>query len=453
MRRVGLASAMALAATIFAHSADAQSTPLDCDGATCRVRLTPDQLEAAAERLIKARRYAEARPLIEALKQAPGYLMKSRFLAGYVAEQNGEFDKAADYYRAILADDPRQTGVRLELAKTMLALHQPQAADRQFKIAAQDDQLPPEVLRTIRKVRDTIRASRPWQIDVSFGLAPDSNINSATSADSITVLFAGTPIPIELDDKARARSGVGETGQVSARLRLPVAGKLAMLVDLDAVGTNYSGNDFDDYTIQGATGADYAVSDRTSVSLEGVVAQRWFGGSLVSRQVGVKGGAQRVIDTKRQIGVQIDLRHTQALFNHGYDGWQGGLYATYEQALSPALVASVSPFVRHDWLREKAYSDTEIGANAGIGGELPMGLDFGLSAGASRAVYDAPIAFFDPAPRKDWRFVARATLGDRKIRVLGLSPQIGWSFTRIDSTIGLYDSTRSRFEFTLARYF
>jgi hypothetical protein len=453
MRRVGLAGATALAATMLAHPAAAQTAPVRCEAGACRVRLTPDQLEAAAERLIKAKRYAEAAPLIAALRQAPGYLMKSRFLAGYVAEQSGRYDEAAGYYRAILADDPRQTGVRLALAKTMLALHRPQAADRQFKIAEQDAELPPEVLRTIRKVRDTIRAGRPWQVDISFGIAPDSNINSATAADTITVNFAGTPIPLELDEHAKARSGVGETGRISARLRLPVGGKLAALVDIDGVGTNYAGSDFDDFTVQGATGAELTLSQRASVSLEGVVAQRWFGGGVVSRQVGVKAGAQRLLDAKRQIGVQIDLRHTDALFNHGYDGWQGGLYATYEQAVAPAIVVSASPFIRRDWLDERAYSNTEFGANIGIGGELPMGLNFGLSAGGSRAVYDAPIVFFDAKPRKDWRFVARATLGDRKIRVLGLSPQVSWSFTRIDSSIALYDVTRSRFEFTLARYF
>ncbi|HEU4959824.1 MAG TPA: surface lipoprotein assembly modifier [Sphingomonas sp.] len=453
MRRAGLAGAMALAATMLAHPATAQSAPVRCAAGTCRVRLTPDQLEAAAERLVKAKRYAEAAPLIAALRQAPGYLMKSRFLAGYVAEQNGRYEEAAGYYRAILADDPRQTGVRLALAKTMLALHQPEAADRQFKIAEQDDQLPPEVLRTIRKVRDTIRASRPWQVDISFGLAPDSNINGATAADTITVNFAGTSIPLELDDKAKAHSGIGETGRVSARLRLPVGGKLAALVDLDGLGTNYSGSAYDDFTVQGATGVELTLSQRASVSLEGVVAQRWFGGDVVSRQVGVKAGAQRLLDTKRQVGVQIDLRHTEALFNHGYDGWQGGLYATYEQAIAPAVVVSASPFIRRDWLTEPAYSNTEVGANVGVGGEMPMGIDFGLSAGASRAVYDAPIVFFDANPRKDWRFVARATLGDRKIRILGLSPQVSWSFTRIDSTLRLYDMSRSRVEFTLARYF
>ena len=141
------------------------------------------------------------------------------------------------------------------------------------------------------------------------------------------------------------------------------------------------------------------------------------------------------------------------MFDHGYDGWQGGLYGTYEQSLKPGIVVSAGPFIRRDWLDQPAFSSTEIGGNLGVGGELRYGVNFGVSAGVSHARYDAPIALFDASPRRDWRILGRATLGNRKIRVLGLSPQIGWSWTRIDSSLTLYTTTRSRFEFTLARYF
>jgi outer membrane protein len=442
-----LASIAAAALPNVAHAAG------NCSAVRCEIKLTPQQLEAAIERLIQSRHYAQATPLIAALKQAPAYLMQSRFLAGYVAEQQGRYGEAAHYYEAILADDPRQTGVRLELAKTMLAQHKPQAAERQFAIAAQDDQLSPEVQRTIRKARDTIRAQRPWQLDVSVGIAPDTNINAATAADTVTVMFGDTPIPLELDDRARRKSGIGETAQLSSRVRLPLTRTMAALIDVDANGTNYAGSTFDDYAGQIAAGLAYGVSARSSVSLEGLAAKRWYGGRAVSEQLGWKAGAQHVVDNKRQVGVQIDVRRTTALFNRGYSGWQAGIYTTYEQALAPALVASIGPFVRRDWLNERVYSDTEIGANAGIGGELLTGLNFGLSGGASRAVYDAPFTLFDSRPRRDWRFVAKATLGDRKLRLLGLSPQISVQWTRVDSSLTLYKMARSRIEFSLARYF
>jgi hypothetical protein len=453
MRGALIAGAIALSAWVSASAAAAPTERQVCASDACSFTLTPQQLLAAAERLVHEQRYAEAAPLIAALRLAPGYTMQTRFLTGFIAAQTGKLPEAAAQYRAILTDDPRQTAVRLELAKVMLAMRQPAAADKQFRIAEQDATLSPEVLRTIRTVRDTIRSARAWQVDVSIGIAPDSNINNATAVDTVTVMLGDTPIPLTLDDRARKRSGLGQTGQLSARLRLPVAKKLSALADFDVSGTNYSGSTFDDYVAQLALGGEYRFTDRTSASLQTVGASRWFGGDAVSRQIGVRGGAQTLIGTNRRIGFQLDARRTNALFDSGYSGWQGGLYGTYEQSLSPAIVLSAGPFLRRDWLNERAYSSTEIGANAGIGGELRFGINFGLSAGVSRARYDAPITLFDVSPRRDWRLVSRATLGNRKIRVLGLSPQVSWSFSRIDSSLTLYKTSRSRFEFTLARYF
>src|SRR3546814_19312437 len=100
----------------LATPAAAQATP-DCDDGTCRIQLTPQQLQAAAERLVHARRFDEAAPLVAALRQAPGFAMQSRFLTGYIAAETGHPDRAAAPYRAILTDDQGQTGVRLELPK------------------------------------------------------------------------------------------------------------------------------------------------------------------------------------------------------------------------------------------------------------------------------------------------------------------------------------------------
>ena len=88
-----------------------------------------------------------------------------------------------------------------------------------------------------------------------------------------------------------------------------------------------------------------------------------------------------------------------------------------------------------------------------IGGELPRGFNVGASLGVSRAIFDAPLPIFDVKPRRDNRLVVRTTLGNRKVRVLGFSPQVNWTYNRIESSIGLYSINRNRFELTLARYF
>ncbi|UZK66715.1 surface lipoprotein assembly modifier [Sphingomonas sp. M1-B02] len=444
--------AAALLLTGLGAPAHAQVTR-QCVDDICELRLTPDQLVAAAEKLVGMRRFDEAKPLIEALRQAPGYALQTRFLSGFIAAEQGDFARAADQYKAILADDPNQTRVRLELGKAMMALGKPQSADKQFRLAGQDGDLPPELAKAIRGVRSVIRQQRAWRLDVDFGIAPDSNINNATAVDQVTINLGGYTLPVTLNDGARARSGTGQTASVSAGLRLPVGGNFSMLLDVDSNGTNYAGAAYDDYQGQIAAGPELRLSQSASIFAEGVVAQRWFGGSLASRQFGIKAGGQAAIGMRDRAGLQLDARRTDARFGDEYDGWQVGLYGSYEHALSQSLVGSAGFIARRDWLREAAFSSTELGLTAGVGGELPLGINFSLSGSVSRAHYDAPIQLFSPDPRSDWRFATRATLGNRGIRLFGFSPEISLSYLRNRSNIDFYSTERVRVRMALARYF
>ena len=449
-----LAAALAMLA---APGALAQSLPpplIDqCVAETCKVRMTPEALLGEVQALIAAKRLDEAQPILAALAQVPEFRLEARFLSGQVAAGRGDHRAAAEYYKDILADDPAQTRVRLELGREMLALGQYQSADKQFRMAEQTEDLPEDVARTIRAVRDVIRARRAWRLDVDFGIAPDSNINNATSADQVTVNWGGWQLPLTLDEQAKARSGTGQTASVSGSIRVPVTDRVSALVDVDSNGSNYAGVAYDDVQAQSAIGAELRIDHDTSVSAQIVGAQRWYGGRAVTRQIGLKAGFQARLSRVEQIGVQIDARKTDALFDEGYDGWQTGVYATYERAVSKSLVASAGVFARRDALAAQAYSSKEAGIIAGFGGELPLGITFGVSGTASYAVYDAPMLIFADEARNDWRFTARATLGNRKLRLWGFSPSVSAAYSRIDSSLPYFANDRLRFRFALARYF
>ena len=446
-----LAALLAPPVLLLAWIAPAQAeTILDrCTAETCKARLTADQLLGEIQQLIEAKRYDEAKPLLAAIATVPSLKFESRFLTGYVAEQTGDYGRAEAMFRAILVEDPTQTRVRLELGRTLLAMGKAQSADHQLRLAAQADDLPPEIARSIRSVRNIIRSKRAWSVNVDVGIAPDSNINNATGADTIT--WYG--IPLSLDSAAKAKSGTGLTGSIDAGVRLPVAKNLLMLVDVNGFATNYAGSAYDDISMEVAAGPEFRLSDKLSIRAEGVVAQRDFGGRVASRQNGVKGGAEFELDKAQRLGLQLDVRHTDAKFDHNYDGWQMGAYASYERVVARSMVASASLFVRHDAMRALPYSNVEIGGLIGIGGELPKGFNFGLSGGVSHAGYEAPIPMFSPDPRHDWRYNARVTLGNRAIRVWGFSPSVSLSYSRNDSSIAYYASERTRVRFALARYF
>lgn len=446
----GLAGLFALGAT--PALADASAVPLCADG-VCQVKATGGELLAHAEALVQAGKFAEARPLLAALSAAPGFTLQTRFLTGYVAAHTGDLKTAEAQYRAILVEDPKQIRVRYELGRTLLAMGKIAAGDHQLRLVAESEDLPTDIARTIRTVRSIIRSRRAWSLNVDFGIAPDTNINNATGADTITVLFGTQPIPLTLDRNAQAKSGVGVTGSIDGNARLPLAKDVLWLVDFDAFATQYRHNAYDDLSLEFATGPEFKLSEKVRLRGEVVAAQRDFGNRVVSRQIGGKSGLEVTLDDKQRLALQLDVRNADALFDHGYDGWNMGAYATYERVVGHAMIASASAFVRRDALRAASNADTEVGGLLGLGGELPKGFNFGISAGASRAVYDEAMSFFSLDPRRDWRLNGRVTLGNRAVRVWGFSPTVSYSYNRSDSSIAYYAVERSRFRFALARYF
>lgn len=197
-----------------------------CDGEHCAVTLSAPELLKAAERLVLARRFAEAAPLIAALEHAPQYEMERQFLEGYVAVETGDTATAVARFRAILAKRPDLVRVRLELARALAMQGKDSAADYHFRLAEEAD-LPPEIERTIYASRSLIRDRKRWELEVSVGLAPDTNINSATSERVVDISLGGSTLPIELDDDARRRSGAGQTAALSGSYRLGPADGLA----------------------------------------------------------------------------------------------------------------------------------------------------------------------------------------------------------------------------------
>jgi outer membrane protein len=424
-----------------------------CANGTCQIQLTPDQLLGHASALVAERRFDEARPFVIALRQAPSVGMEAHFLAGYLAVETGDTDTAIKEFRASLAIDPKQTRVRLELARALMMKGKDSGAAYHFRLAAQDGALTPEIRATIRAQRGILRDRKPWHVSTEFGFAPDSNITNGTSAETVDLVVGTQTIPLTLDENARARSGVGQTASLSAGYRFGIGERGAFLIDGDAQGVNYKGTSNDDYTVQLAAGPEFRPTEATSISLQALGLQRWYGGERAATQFGARLALQHTIGEASRVGLTLDTRHTASGFQEGYSGWNFALYATYERVVARSMIASASLFARADRLNEAAYSSNEFGLSLGLGGELPHGINAGITGTASRATYGAPMEAFSDTPRADWRLSGRVYAGIRSLRVMGFSPSVSYTYTLNASSLALYDNKRSRFAFNLARYF
>lgn len=434
--------------TIGFSSMTDSSTLRDCVNGVCAMRMTAPQLLAETEALVLARRFDEARPMLAALSEAPELSMERHFLEGYVAAETGDLPVAAKEFRAVLRERPDMTRARLELARVLMLQGKDSAADHHFRLAQEAADLPPEIERTIRTQRGIIRDRRNWHLNIDVGLAPDSNINNAT--DSRTATFGGYN-PFNLNDDARRKSGVGQTATVSAGVRLRLSDGLAMVVDADGQVVNQKGKSADDISALLAAGPELTMKGGAKAAVQVVGAQRWYGGRSARTGGGVRLTYQQTLDAGQRIGFQVDAQKFSSGFGRAFDGWTLAGYATYERVVNRSMIASATLYARREDLRSPIYSTTEYGGNIGIGGELPHGLNAGLSAGIARILFDEPL--IGTIDHHDWRFNARAYLGARSIRVLGFSPSVTYTYNRNASTIDLYRTDRHRVTFGLARYF
>jgi len=412
-----------------------------------------------AEELVRTQQYGAAKPLLAALSTLPDYSLQSDFLTGYIAVETGELKTAIKQFRSILIKHPEQTRVRLELARALLLSGQDGAAEHHFRLAAQDKNLPPEIRATITASRGLLRDRRVWSFDIDFGLAPDSNINNGTTVETIDANLGGTIIPLTLGKQQRAQTGVGEQAAASGTLRLNLAKKTKLLIEADTNYTRYDNAAFNDFTVQLAAGPEFRLSDATTVSVEAVGNKHLYGGESAATAAGVRATYQHNLNSGQRVGLTVDARHTDSGFSNDYSGWQIASYASYERVVMRSLVASASLYARRDALHSGTFSSLEFGASVGIGGELPHGINAGLSGGVSHAGYDAASPYCNagklctPDPRQDWRFNLRGYIGLRSVHLLGFSPSLTMTYNRNMSSISLYDSQRTRVRFGLMRYF
>ena len=425
----------------------------DCQNGLCTLRMTAPELLAAAEKAVLDKRYDEARPMLAALTHAPELTMQRHFLQGYVAAQTGDLSTAEGEFRAVLRDRPDMTRARLELARALMLDGKDAAADHHFRLAEQDADLPPEIEKTIHEARGILRSRRNWTFNFNFGLAPDSNINNATDARTINFDRGSGPETLTLNPDARRKGGTGQTVGAAGSVRLRLKDGVAVVVDGNGQFTNYRGGDADDVSGLLAAGPELTMKSGARAAVQAVVFSHWYGGKVAQRGVGARFTYQQNLDRGQRIGAQVDIRRVSSDFSNAYDGTSYAAYLSYERVVHKSMVGSASVFARRDDLGVAGYSSTELGFNLGIGGELPKGINAGISAGISRALFDEPILAFGPDARHDWRMNARAYLGLRSIRVLGFSPSLTYTYSRTSSNIAFYSSQRSRLEFSLARYF
>lgn len=413
---------LTLTAALCASPARSQEAPAAAAAAQAAALMEKDPQQAYD--LMLARRKANAAD------------PDAAFLLAQAAARLGRHDEAAALYEGMLAANSALPRVRLELAREYAALGNTDKAIEQFQ-AVMKNSPPPLVGENIKRYMGAMKTQKSWNARASLGYIYDTNVNAGPTADS--VLMFGLPFTLSTDSKEKAGSGynfgagAGWLGGIGrgAALQADAQYSRTGYIDLkpfDSDVLSFSAGPTlqqKSYMLSMPLLYEYVLIGHKSYSYS------WG----ASPQVMVPLGGNWTLSS----GLVLQKK-TYYVGGGARDGsvWSLSAGAKYRCAGDAFLQASY----RHgsEGTKEAYLDNSSDGLTLGWYTALPRGLSLYLAPGFSYTKYSGTEAAYDHA-RKDRQYSAVANLS----RAFGpVSAALGYTFTRNDSNLGLYDYVRGQ---------
>ena len=445
---------------------------------------------AATERLLGRGRAVEAMTIIRPIAEARPDVEQATFSMGLAAlaiadaavraggkpKQNPAkelYDLAIKSFRGMLVKDPSRLRVRLELGRALfqrgnctkppanLVKHllgdDCWAAEQHFLRVLGAD-VPSQVVLNIRRFIQICRARKRASGSLSLALAPDTNVNTSTSAQTVNIFG----LPFQLDDQARAKSGIGVVGAIGTEVQrpLPMPRWLPVAASVLRVGgsiyrRDYSGGSFDDSNYGIYAGPRF-ISNKGQMSVLFQADRRAVNGRPYSRQYGLRVEGVRLVKRKVWVGGSFETSRQTALSVDGPIGnpglsWNGQSFANY------SLLPSLSLRFMGGLGREKTdrFSTRHRSRWVGLMGTYDLPFGFSLTAAQQLFLtqFDQRTALFGPEPPRTRLWFSRLAFHNRLIQFMGFSPSISLIREDRHANISLYSYTRYRVEGGFVRVF
>ncbi len=381
---------------------------------------------------IVRREFVAARQMLAGLAKANPAEPQLVFLQAQLEFAEGNYEQAVVLYRRMLSRDPSLLRVRLELARTLFAARDYDAARYHFEIAlgqTLDDNVRHNIYAFLRAIRGRVT----W-LTFSFTIGPDSNPNFATSARTID-LFGLT---FELNPDARARKAFGMVANAQGRYafgednRYFVAGALEY--------RDYEQSFADSEALELTLGRSFVTGEALWTAELGPLAAGYqdrelYYGSLLRFTNAVPLG-ERFLSNTHVTLKRLEYPRFSYLTADQY--WAG---TTLRYAIDAASAVWASFLLGRSLAEEDPYSYRAIEGLIGYTRELPARINLQVQLSGNRYRYDEPPPLFGE-DRRDRLTRLDLMLTARDWSLYGFAPRLTMSTARNSSTISLFSYTR-----------
>ena len=412
---------------------------------TQTVSASAAELFVIAEIALQRGHRNQAGQLFEVLSHDPNPDVRNeaRFRQALLMEQDGQDRQAAVLLRRVMDDKPDAVAPRLKLAAILQRMGEDDAALRELR-ALGSSNLPRDVARFVDQLATNLQMTKRFGFQIEAAVAPDTNINRATTSETIGTIFGD----FEIDEEAKSGMGIALRG--SARARKDAGDQFSLSARISGEAILYGHPQFNDISLGVAAGPQLSLG-RTRISAEAGVAQQWFGMNRFQRTMGVSGSIVHRVSPTSQLRFEPGLRWTNDQINDLRDGRGLSASIRYERALSPRLVVAVRVSADRYKAMDDAYSTRSW--LLGMAAYRDMGrMTLTASADFGRLNADDRLLIL-PQARSD--NFTRVSVGGvfRHLTIAGFAPLFRATLERNRSTVAFYDFKRSRTEFGVSRAF
>lgn len=440
-----VASALLLA--LISAPALAQATPACSPGEPCLGNLSAVQVFDLADKFAAAKKFADAETLLGGLTRDPNpdYRAEARFRLSILREAQGDLQGAIEWLKALLDEKPGAGRPRLELARLLAATGDEAGARRELRRAGAAG-LPDDVARVVDRFATALRSSRTVGGAIEVAVAPDSNINRATSQERVDTVVA----PLTLDRDARATSGIGFSTSLQGFARGPISDKVDLLSRASVRADLYGKSRFNDIVLTLASGPEFRLGG-ARIRPAAIAQRRWFGGDLYSQSYGGSLNVLKPLDRVSQVEGELTILQSNYERVPVQNGVIADLNISYDRAFSPRFSTRIGlratrQDARLDFLAATS-GGVDILASRAFGKQLAF-----VQLSGFRLRADGRYPLFG-VTREDNRLDLTAGMILRRFSWRGLAPLVRVIHSRSDSTIPIFDFKRTRVEFALSREF
>ena len=378
-------------------------------------------------------------------------------------EREARLDEAIAVFHAILVRRPGLPRVHLEIARAFFLKQQDSLAREHFD-AVLAGKPPPPVVANIQRFLDIMRQRRAWTAYFGMALAPDSNVNAASTERTILLDTPFGRLPFRRGDETAPKSGIGISVWGGGEYQYPLgdpgtgsgASRWRLRAGANASRREYRGGEFDRMNLSAHLGPRWLVGRTTEFSLLATAGREWSAGEPRSDRQGLRLEMVHRPDRRLQLRGRVGWSKRDC---RGCDWLDGPAYTASlnsSWALMPILRANFGA----NWQRARAdvesWRSTAYGGHVGATLSLPWGFTVGARATIRRTDYEgAGFAHLtiDREPRADRDRTFTASVFNRAITVAGFSPRVAINQHRRRTNAQALDYQRLSGELSFVRQF